>query len=78
MLNEQKAKEQAETTNIKKESVETLSEDDDFELDDFFTDDIKEEPKVEVHEVKTQIEIPEDEQRELKKYNELLELYGIH
>ena len=78
MLNEQKSKEQAEKLNTKLEEPVELPEDADFDLDDFFTDDIKEEPKVEVHEVKSQIKIPEDEQKELKKYNELLELYGIH
>ena len=78
MLNEQKSKEQAEKLNTKLEEPVELPEDDDFDLDDFFTDDIKEEPKVEVHELKSQIKLPEDEQRELKKYNELLELYGIH
>ena len=66
MLNEQKAKEKKEKT------LDIIKETDD-DLEDFFDNDKKEEKIVE-----SKIEIQEDDQRELKKYNELLELYGIH
>lgn len=78
MLNEQKAKEKEEKKIIKEENTLDIIKENDYDLDDFFDDEIKEEKIVEQKTIEPKIEIQEDEQRELKKYNELLELYGMH
>lgn len=70
MLNEQKAKEKIINTNTENNVKNT--KDNYIDIEDYVIENDNENK-----EIKTKIEIQEDEQRELKKYNELLELYGI-
>ena len=71
MLNEQKAKEKEDIISVSKENKLDTIKDDVIDIDEFIIEEEKEKK------VEQKIEIQEDEQRELKKYNELLELYGI-